>query len=192
MIAGIVLAAGLSARMGRPKQLLDWGGRPLVRHVARQALDSRLDRVLVVISPAIPGLAAALDGLPLTLVAQPDPARGQGSSLALGVAALPPGMQAAMILLGDQPLIDAALIDRLLDAAHASELTIVAPLIGGRRANPVLLKDRWLPALATLAGDQGARGIIAANQPELLLVPVEASAADIDTEEDYRRLRAKG
>jgi len=192
VIAGIVLAAGLSARMGRPKQLLDWGGRPLVRHVARQALDSRLDRVLVVISPAIPGLAAALDGLPLTLVAQPDPARGQGSSLALGVAALPPGTQAAMVLLGDQPLIDAALIDRLLAAASTTDHTIVAPLIAGRRANPVLFKARWLPALAALASDQGARGIIAANQPELLLVPVEASAADIDTEEDYRRLRAKG
>ena len=192
MIAGIVLAAGLSARMGRPKQLLDWGGRPLVRHVARQALDSRLDHVLVVISPAIPGLAAALDGLPLTLVAHPDPARGQGSSLALGVAALPPGTQAAMILLGDQPLIDGTVIDQLLAAAHASERTIVAPLIAGRRANPVLFKARWLPALAALASDQGARGIIAANQPELLLVPVEASAADIDTEEDYRRLRAKG
>jgi molybdenum cofactor cytidylyltransferase len=192
VIAGIVLAAGLSARMGRPKQLLDWAGQPLVRHVARQALESRLDRVLVVISPAITGLAAALDGLPLTLVEQPDPARGQGSSLALGVAALPPGTQAAMVLLGDQPLIDAALIDRLLDAARASERTIVAPLIAGRRANPVLFKARWLPGLATLAGDQGARELIAANRDELLLVPLEASAADIDTEEDYQRLRDQG
>jgi molybdenum cofactor cytidylyltransferase len=192
VIAGIVLAAGLSARMGRPKQLLDWGGRPLVRHVASMALESRLDRVLVVISPAIPGLAAALDGLPLTLVEQPDPARGQGSSLALGVAALPAGTQAAMILLGDQPLIDAAVINRLLEAARASERTIVAPLIAGRRANPVLFKARWLPALAALAGNQGARQIIAANQDELLLVPLAASAADIDTEEDYQRLRDKG
>jgi len=192
VIAGIVLAAGLSARMGRPKQLLDWAGRPLVRHVVVQALQSRLDRVLAVINPAIPGLAAALDGLPVTLVAQPEPARGQGSSLSLGVAALPSGTRAAMILLGDQPLIDAAVIDRLLAAADSSERTIVAPLIAGRRANPVLFKSGWLAELAALAGDQGARDLIARHPEALLLVPVEASSADIDTEQDYQRLKAKG
>lgn len=191
MIAGIVLAAGLSARLGRPKQLLDWGGVPLVRHVVAQALQSRLDRVLAVINPAIPGLAAALDGLPVALVEQPAPERGQGSSLALGVASLPPGTQAAMILLGDQPLIAAAVIDRLLAAARASDRTIVAPLIDGRRANPVLFKAGWLPSLAAVAGDHGARDLIAGHPDDLLLVPVDSSAADIDTEEDYERLRAK-
>jgi molybdenum cofactor cytidylyltransferase len=190
VIGGIVLAAGLSARMGQPKQLLDWGGMPLLRHVVLQALASPLDRVLVVINPALAGLAAALEGLPITLVEQPDPAQGQGASLRLGIAALPATASAALVLLGDQPFVSAAIIGQLLRAAQSSPATIVAPLIDGRRANPVLFRRAWFSALGEMGGDQGARQLIAAHPEALLLVPIAAplAGADVDTAADYQRL----
>lgn len=190
MVAGIVLAAGLSRRMGQPKQLLDWGGLPLVRHVALQALHAQLDHVIVVVNPAIPALAAALHDLPLTLVQNVAAATGQGGSVSLGVAALPAATSAALILLGDQPLITSALIDQLLGAAHVSPCSIIAPLINGKRANPVLFKADWFASLRHLSGDHGARALIAAHPDDLLLVPLDAphADADIDHAADYARL----
>src|SRR5262245_63501299 len=85
-IAAIILAAGSASRMGRPKQLLDWGGRPLVRVVAEHALAARLDRVLVVVGAASDAVAAALAGLPVELVENPAYAEGQSTSLRAGVA----------------------------------------------------------------------------------------------------------
>ncbi len=190
MIAGVVLAAGLSSRMGQPKQLLDWHGLPLVRHVVLQALAAPLDRVVVVVHSALPGLIAALADLPIVLVEQPDPAQGQGDSLRLGIAALPEPTSAALVLLGDQPFVTAAIIGQLVRAAQATPATIVAPLIAGRRANPVLFKRRWFTALGSIRGDHGARQVIAANPADVLLVPIDAplASADVDTAADYQRL----
>lgn len=194
MRAAIILAAGLSSRMGRPKQLLDWGGRPLLRHVALQALAAPLDLVLAVVNPAQPAVAAALEGLAVALVDQPDPAAGLGDSLRRGAQALPDSITCALVLLGDQPFVTGELIAGLLAAAEASPHTIAAPLIAGRRANPVLFKARWLPELRRLGGDEGARQLIGSQPDELLLVPCAAAetAADLDTPEDYEKWRGKG
>ncbi|MBA3471170.1 MAG: nucleotidyltransferase family protein [Herpetosiphonaceae bacterium] len=190
MIAGVVLAAGLSSRMGQPKQLLDWRGTPLVRHVVLQALAAPLDRVVVVVHPTVPGLLAALADLPIVLVEQSDPAQGQGDSLRLGIAALPEAVSAALVLLGDQPFVTGALIGELIAAAQSTAASIVAPLIAGRRANPVLFKRRWFAALGSIHGDHGARQLIADHPAELLLVPIDAplAGADVDTLADYQRL----
>src|SRR5215211_4676789 len=99
-VAGLILAAGAAERMGRPKQLLDWDGRPLVRVAAETALGAQLSPVLVVLGSAQAEVAAALADLPLQLVPNPDYAAGQSSSLRAGIAALPPEVQAVVVLLG--------------------------------------------------------------------------------------------
>src|SRR5689334_975241 len=93
-VAGLILAAGAATRMGRPKQLLDWDGRPLVRRAAETALAARLDPVLAVVGSARAEVATALAGLPLRIVFNPHHAAGQSTSLRAGIAALPADVEA--------------------------------------------------------------------------------------------------
>lgn len=178
--------------MGRPKQLLDWGGRPLVRAVAEQALAAALDEVLVVVGAAQAEATAALAGLPLRIVPNRDYAAGQSTSLRAGIAALGPEVGAAVVLLGDQPFVTSGIVDALIAVWRAERPSIVAPSYRGRRGNPVLFDRSVFPDLLSVAGDQGARSLLAAHAAETRLVPFEDDRplADIDTPEEYERLRS--
>jgi molybdenum cofactor cytidylyltransferase len=189
-IAAIILAAGSASRMGRPKQLLDWDGRPLVRVVAEQALAASLGQVLVVVGAAHDAVTAALAGLPLRIVANPDYAVGQSTSLRLGVAALGPDVAAALVMLGDQPFVTPAILGRIIAEWRSSGASIVAPVYAGQRGNPVLFARVVFPELLAITGDQGARGVLAANPARVRLAAFDDDRplADIDTPEDYQRL----
>jgi molybdenum cofactor cytidylyltransferase len=177
--------------MGRPKQLLDWGGRPLVRIAAEQAFAAGLDRVLAVVGAAAADVAAALEGLPLAIVPCPDYAAGQSASLRAGVAALGAEVAAAVVLLADQPFVTAAIIARLVDAWRASGAPIVAPVYRGVRGNPVLFGRAVFQELLGVTGDIGARAVVAADRARVQLVPFDDDRPllDIDTPEEYARLR---
>ena len=189
-VSGLILAAGASARMAQPKQLLDWGGRPLVRAAAEVALAARLDPVLVVVGGAREQVEAALAGLPLHIVVNPDYAAGQSTSLRAGIAALGQEVDAVVVLLGDQPFITAAIVERLVAEWRASGAPIVAPVYAGQRGNPVLFARALFPELLAIQGDQGARAVLAAEPSRVHLVPFDdpRPLADIDTPEDYQRL----
>lgn len=193
-VAGLILAAGASSRMGRPKQLLDWGGRPLVRAAAETALAARLDPIVMVVGGARPEVEAALAGLPLHLVANPDYAAGQSTSLRAGIAALGELADAVVVLLGDQPFVSAAIVERLVAEWQASQAAIVAPVYAGQRGNPVLFARTVFPELLAIRGDQGARGVLAADPSRIHPVVFDdpRPLADIDTLEDYERLRDRG
>jgi molybdenum cofactor cytidylyltransferase len=191
-IAAIILAAGSASRMGQPKQLLDWGGRPLVRVVAEHALAAGLDRVVVVIGAAGDQVAAALAGLPIELVENPMYAVGQSTSLRAGIAALGPEVSAALVLLGDQPFVSPPIMERIVEAWYASDAAIIAPVYRGQRGNPVLFARSVFGELLAIQGDQGARAILAADLARVhkVVFDDDRPLADIDTPEDYARLQS--
>ncbi len=191
LVGGVILAAGLGRRMGAPKLLLPWQDRPLIRHAAETALASQLDTVFVVTGYRADAIANALQGLAVQIVHNPDYAAGLSTSLHTGVRALPGRYTAALIMLGDQPLLTSTIIDRLLEAYRATRAPLVAPVAGQRRGNPVLFARSLFPALLEVSGDEGARAVVAAHHAELHGVEVDERVFyDVDTPEAYAGLVA--
>jgi molybdenum cofactor cytidylyltransferase len=192
-VAAIVLAAGRSTRMGGPNKLLaELNGKPLVRIVAEQALASKAAAVIVITGHQADEVRRALDGLDVTFVHNPDFAEGLATSVKSGIGAVPPDADGAVICLGDMPLIDAALVDRLIEAfAPDRGALIVTPVSDGRRGNPVLWSRRFFGELMTLDGDIGARHLIARHNEAVTEVPVEGQGAflDIDTPDALEQAR---
>ena len=190
-IAAIVLAAGRSTRMGPFNKLLaDVGGKPMVRHVAEAALASRAAPVLVVTGHMAPEVGAALEGIAVTLVSNPDYATGLASSFKAGIGALPGHCDGALILLGDMPRITAAHLDALI-AALAPD-AIVVPVQGDRQGNPVLWSARYFPELLQLDGDAGAKRLLSTHAGKVREIDLGTDAifADIDTPEALVKLRS--
>jgi molybdenum cofactor cytidylyltransferase len=195
-VAGTILAAGSSSRLGRPKQLLDFHGRPFVRAVAEAALASGLAPVQVVTGDHADAVAAALNGLPVKLVHNHAWREGQASSIRVGVATLPANTGATVFLLADQPHVPPALIRALTDAHALGLFPVVAPVVGDRQANPVLFDRVSFPDLRALTGDVGGRAVIARIQTtpggreavRLVPWPDDRILLDVDTLEDYRQL----
>jgi molybdenum cofactor cytidylyltransferase len=184
-VAAIVLAAGRSTRMGGPNKLLaELDGKKLVRIATEQALASKASEVIIVTGHQADLVEQALSGLKVKFVRNPDFAGGLASSVKAGIAAVPANADGAVICLGDMPLIDAKLIDRLIDAFEPDRGHLIAlPVSDGRRGNPVLWSRRFFPELMTLDGDVGARHLIAKHAEAVAEVPVEGFGAflDIDT-----------
>lgn len=194
-VAALVLAAGRSTRMGGPNKLLaDIGGKPLVRIVTEQALASRAAPVIVVTGHERPKVEAALAGLRVRFVHNPDYAAGLSTSLKAGLAALPPESDGAIVCLGDMPQVTAGLIDRMLEAFDpARGALVVVPTIEGKRGNPVVWSRRFFPDLMALEGDVGARHLIGTHADAVAEVPVEDSAAltDVDTPDALLAVKAE-
>ncbi|HEX7975339.1 MAG TPA: selenium cofactor biosynthesis protein YqeC [Anaerolineales bacterium] len=185
---GVLLAAGGSQRLGRPKQLLEWRGEPFVRHAARAALAAGLNPVVVVTGAYAAEVHKALAGLPLLFAHNPIWEAGQSSSLAAGLRQLPAETGAAIFLLSDQPQVPPTLLRSLVDL-HAHTLApVVAPQAGGRRANPVLFDRLTFPDLLALQGDTGGRALFSRYPVTWLPWHDSDLLLDVDTEADYQRL----
>ncbi|HTP01792.1 MAG TPA: selenium cofactor biosynthesis protein YqeC [Anaerolineales bacterium] len=187
--AGIILAAGGSQRLGRPKQLLDWRGQPFVRAVAETALRSGLRPVIVVTGSNADQVKAALDGLPVQTVHNAEWETGQASSIRSGVQAVPSWCGSAIFLLTDQPQLKFDVITALVDVHAAGLHPIVAPLVMmEQRANPVLFDRDTFPDLLQLEGDVGGRAVFSRHRVEFMPWYDDRLLLDVDTEADYRRL----
>jgi molybdenum cofactor cytidylyltransferase len=184
-LAAILLAAGRSTRMGGPNKLIaEISGRPLVRIAAAELLASRARPVIVVTGHQRERVAAALKGLDVVLVHNPDYAEGLSTSLKAGVAAVPADADGAIVCLADMPQVDAGLIERLLGAFDPEKgALIVMPTTDGKRGNPVVWSRRFFPDLTAIDGDVGARNLIAQYPEAIAEVPVTGKAAlvDVDT-----------
>ena len=194
-IAAVVLAAGRSTRMGGPNKLLaEIGRKPLVRIAAEQALASRARPVIVVTGHQRETVEAALKGLDVRIVHNPNFADGLSTSVKTGLDAVPAGADGAIVLLGDMPQVRAALIDRLIGAFDPERgALIVVPMIGGQRGNPVVWSRRFFPELMTIEGDVGARNVIGRYAEAVAEVPLADNAAltDVDTPEALRQVKAE-
>ncbi len=192
-LAGLLLAAGASARMGGPnKLLLPVEGEPLVRRPARALLEAGLRPVVVVVGRDAEAVRQALEGLPVLFAENPDFSEGMAGSLRKGVEALGSDVEAVAIALGDLPDLRAPVVRRLVAAFHDAAQGIVVPVHEGRRGHPVLLDlRRYRGELLALAGDEGARSILRRHPEEVLEVAVEdpGVTADVDTPEEYERIR---
>jgi molybdenum cofactor cytidylyltransferase len=194
-IAALVLAAGRSTRMGGPNKLLaEILGKPLVRIAAEQALASRAKPVIVVTGHQRERVEAALAGLPVQFVHNPDYASGLGSSVGAGIAAVPADADGAIVCLGDMPQVDTVLIDRLIAAFDPEKgALVVTSTLDGKRGNPVLWSRRFFPDLLSIEGDVGARHLIGHYGEAVVEVPVTGKAAlvDVDTPEALRGVKAE-
>jgi len=186
------LAAGTSSRLGRPKQLLDLDGKAVLQHVLDAAEGGGLDEILVVVGHRATEIGAAVRLPPRArFVHNPDYAAGQSTSLRAGLRAADPASGAAVVLLGDQPGVLPAAIAAVVQAWRSGEGPAAQASYGGRPGHPTLFdRSLWLD-LERSTGDEGARSLLAVH-PEWLR-PVAAGDRppdDIDTEEDYARVRA--
>jgi len=191
-IAGIVLAAGQSRRMGTlNKLLIGIDGKPMVRHVAEAAVASQARPLVVVTGHERERVEAALAGLEARFVHNPDYTQGLSTSLRRGLAALPPDCDGAVVCLGDMPMVTGATIDRLIAAFNPVEGRATAlPTRRGKRGNPVLLAKALFAELAGISGDVGARDLVAAH-PELVAeieMENDAVLTDIDTPQALAKL----
>jgi molybdenum cofactor cytidylyltransferase len=194
-VAAIILAAGRSTRMGGPNKLLaELGGKTLVRIVTEQALASKAQGVVVVTGHQADEVEKALRGLKVTFARNPDFAGGLATSVKAGIAAVPADAAAAVVCLGDMPLISADLIDRLIEAFAPDRGNLIAvPVSDGRRGNPVLWSRRFFKELMALDGDIGARHLIARHSEAVAEVAVDGHGAflDIDTPQALEAARRR-
>ena len=209
-VAGIILAAGASERLGQPKQLLEWRSQPFIRLVAQTALAVDLSPIIIVTGSHAEEVEAAIKDLPVKTIRNRDWRSGQSSSIRAGLSALPPlsfrdtspksfgfgggreGAGAVIFLLADQPQVTPSVL-RALVKRHSLDLSlIVAPQVQGQRANPVLFDRVTFPDLLALTGDVGGRGIFSKHPVTTLPWHDESLLLDVDTPEDYEKLEGWG
>jgi len=188
MIWAIILAAGESKRMGRPKMLLPLGEKTIVETVVGTALGSSVDKVLVVLGAERNRIDRLLKPFPVETVFNPDFHSGMLSSVRAGFAALPDGVEAAVVLLGDQPFVSAGVIDRLCAAQAVSPGCILIPVCGDSRGHPVLIPTVFRNEIPMLSDAVGLRELIHRHQDKVVEIEVEEDAVlmDIDDPEAYR------
>ncbi len=185
-VAGIVLAAGTSARFGADNKLLaTYNGQPMVRSVVEATLATDLDPVIVVTGHDAGAVQAALDGLDVVFAHNAEFATGQAGSLKTGIAAVPQGCAGAMILLGDMPDVSAEIINQLLDE-FAGEDCIIVPQHKGVRGNPVILGTGNFAELEKTSGDKGARNLLSGDKVRMIRVNSDAILRDFDTPDSLK------
>jgi molybdenum cofactor cytidylyltransferase len=190
-VALLTLAAGGSTRLGRPKQLLEYHGRPLLRHSVEQALDSRCRPVIVVLGADATACRATLRDLAVQVRVNEDWELGMGSSIRSGMAALQeqaPDVQAVVITLCDQPLVTPALLDQLVRLHMEHDAPMVAASYDDQPGVPALFARSLFPLLAAIDVNAGAKALLRHGGSELLTIPFAHAEVDIDTPDDYDRL----
>ncbi len=189
-ISGIILAAGRSERMGRVKQLLPFRGKPMVSHIVETSLGSRLCEVILVLGYKAGVIKRTVDLGDANVIINNDYEAGQSTSLRIGLSAISNDSEAALIILGDQPLVTAEVINRLIGEYALEKMGFLIPVFQGKRGNPVLIDRSIFPRLASLTGDQGARVLFEEYGDQIKEIDVGDGCihCDVDTLDDYLRM----
>lgn len=189
MIAAIVLAAGESRRMGRQKLLLPYAGTTVIEHIADQVLASDVAQTIVVTGHDVKAVEAAMLDKPVTLVENRQYKDGMLTSIRAGLQVVSPGTAGFMVVLGDQPSIDARVINQLIAEFHAVEKGIIVPLYDDDTGHPIIISMSYRDDVMTKFDDTGLRGLIYGYPEYVHRLPVQAPGVlrDMDTPEDYER-----
>jgi len=193
--AGIILAAGASTRFGEPKQLLRLKDKCLLEWVLDAALNSELNRIVLVLGYAHQKILQALgeksQHSKLLVVTNPQYLKGQSLSLHIGLSKVKDDYPAVMFLLGDQPMLNSATINILLERFWAAEKDVCVPFYRGKRKTPVIFGRRFYTRLMGIKGDRGARQLIDKNPDRVLTVELDNPLCfyDIDTQQDFEDLK---
>ena len=190
-VAGIVLAAGASTRMGRNKLFVELEGETLLRRAVRRASDAGLDRVIVVLGHEANRVREGLSGLPCEPVFNADYANGVNSSLRTGIRAVSEEAAAAIVVLADMPFVTTAMIATLVEKYRRSAAALVISDYGGVNAPPALYDRSLFGELLSMEGEGCGKQVVKRHRDEALSVswPVEA-LTDLDVLEDYERVKA--
>jgi molybdenum cofactor cytidylyltransferase len=193
-VAAIILAAGKSTRMGGAKQLLGLGESTVLGQTIENVRRSAVDEIVLVLGASAEAIrrqlpSALLEGLKVVL--NPAYEQGMASSLRAGLSALDPKVEAALIVLADQPFVRPETLNHLANQHHRTKAQIVIPTYQGVRGNPVLLDHAIFPEVMALQGDVGCRAIFGRHKEETVNLEVEDEGIllDIDNQADYERLR---
>lgn len=196
-ISGILLAAGLSTRMGQPKQLLPFGESTIVETAVDNMLDAKFSEVIVVVGHCAEQIQTLLDERPIKIVFNPDYREGMLTSAQVGIRSLnfpnarnKSDRDAFSLMLVDQPFITSSLIDKVIDAYAQTDKGIVLPSYNYRRGHPVVFHQRFADDILALGAESGGvRSIFKSHSEDIYYVPVDTDDVlrDIDYREDYER-----
>ena len=187
-VAAIILAAGGSSRLRRPKQLVAWHGESLVRRAFRAAAEAGCNPVVVVVGENSEAIRAELKSTSAVVVENPQWQRGLGTSIRRGLETIADRVDAAALLTCDQPLVDAKVIISLLSTRETTGKPIVASRYAGTLGVPALFGRSCFQSLLALPDNSGAKSLIEERAPEVASIEFEEGTVDIDTPEDFKRL----
>lgn len=187
----IILAAGRSARLGSPKQLLSYQGKNLLQHTIDAAHESQAGPIIVVLGSNMEEIAGRLDPIHLTIVKNTNWESGMASSVVCGINTinnLYPDTAAALLMVCDQPFVNAKILNDLIIKYEESGSPIVASSYENIQGTPALFHKKHFDELSALKGDSGARYLIKKYDESIEVIPFDQGSIDIDTIEDYRNL----
>ena len=191
-IALVLLAAGGSTRMGTPKQLLPYQGRPLIRHAAETALASGCDPVVVVLGSHVEEIRTALDGLEVVVVENTEWEKGMGTSIRAGISGAEIlGCEGAILGLADQPLVSAEILKRLVEEHEETGRPIIASEYAGTVGVPAFFTSEFFPKLKALLPSEGCKGLILAHLDQSIRIGCPEAETDIDTSGDDQSVSGK-
>lgn len=187
----VLLAAGASSRMGTAKQLLEFRGKPLLRHAAEVALASMCQQVIVVLGANAEQVRPALDGLPVKIIENPIWAVGMGTSIHAGVHfADQMGLDGLILALADQPLVTSQTMDRLLaEFLHSGPSIVAARYAESVVGVPAFFAREFYPQLLAIDPSQGCKALIVKCSHQAIFIDCPEAEADVDTRLDYERFR---
>jgi len=189
--AVLILAAGQSSRLGSPKQLLEFEGSPLISRVAKTAVEAGIGEMFVVVGANAEQVLAELEMPGLRVVKNEEWKEGMASSIRAGLAAVEKAdleADGVMILVCDQPYLEAGTLREILQKQQSSGSAMAASVYQGKVGTPAVFHRSIFPKLMELKGDTGARKIFSAYADQVTLVQFEKGIIDIDTKEDYEKL----
>lgn len=193
-VGAVVLAAGLSTRMGQPKMVLPWGKVTIIEKVVITLREAGIETIVVITGGAHQEVLKALNGLNVTIIFNPQYYNGEMlNSLQVGLQSLPPNVRGALIVLGDQPFMQKETIEKVVQAFLKTDSPLVIPSFQMRRGHPWLIARQLWEEVLEIAPPNTLRSFLQAHQEKILYVVVDTPTIfwDIDTPEDYERQKPR-